>query len=95
MATNQANVRSAKAAAVSDYLMSDGSSDAYYLYTVSTGKVEVSTESAAKGAQTDDKLTTIGVKIAAGTNSGEAQTDPAMSSITVDAVYGTLGTFGN
>lgn len=96
VATNQANVRAGKAAAVSEYLMSDGDKDAYYLYDVSTGKVTKQTaETDAKGAQANDKLTKIGIKITAGANSGEATTDPAISSITTTNVYGTLGTFGN
>ena len=95
VATNQANVRAGKAAAVSEYLMSDGDKDAYYLYDVATGKATLKTAAEAKGAQTNDKLTTVGIKITAGTNSGEATTDPAISSITTAKVYGELGTFGN
>ena len=78
VATNQANVRSAKAAAVAMYLSDSKTGDVTYSYDVASGKSTEAGEGA-KSAQTNDTLTTILVKVSTSTatNNGEAKTDPA------------------
>ena len=90
VATNQANVRAAKAAAVADFLSEGKDAPMYYLYDVNDGKIEEKDKNTATADSNTDKiLTKVGVKIELDTK-GETTvtTDPNMEDITVEKVDG-------
>ena len=98
IATNEANVRAAKAAAVSAYLSSDTSAtDAYYEYDISKGVVTVETTET-EGTVADSKLTKIGVTIYGGTNdTNNVKTSPSATMVAgkIPGEDGWSMTFGN
>lgn len=88
VATNQANVRAAKAAAVADFLTEGESKTMYYTYSVKDGKI---TDKEKCEATANDKiLSTVGVTVTVTGDTTNVTTNPEMETIKIGQESGTI-----